>query len=631
MSQQYKFRLTSMNRKKRRIVVWSIVAFVTTLLLLYPIILKVSFKHQLSQLENNYNIEIKIDKTKFKGYNQLLLRDCIVLSNHDTIIRCNETVFTVDLFSDKKISPHITSFIADQVTIFYRENTLEANRTSKQSNKNGHSHHRLRSFFVKLTASLPEEVNINSIVLQFLDDTLNSECRVTELKISNKDISGLLTIEEQSEKNTWLIIGESNTEHSHLYCQLTLQEVMSKRKYISFIDRLFGVKFLFEKIAVSLNVLESKNENLQLSISGNIDNCQFNYPYFSKEEVQIDSISFLVYTDLSDEKLFLDRRSTVTVNGFPFHPEFLLEKRDKHRIAISIDETDINVNRFLQSVPKGLFQLLPKMKIEGKVDFSFLFDCDFSDIENLKLDFNLSSPGLIIPPEDLQLITYVNHDFEYTCFENGDAVQQIEVSADNPRFVSYENIPFYLKYAILVSEDPSFFRHKGIIKSSFREAVIVDIKRGEYARGGSTITMQFVKNLFLKKEKLISRKLEEIILTWMIEDLELISKEKMFEIYVNIIEWAPMVWGIHEAASFYFDKSPDLLTFGECVYLATLIRSPKQYAHTIDEEGKVTPGRRAEMHLIARKMLDRNMITPAQYENFNSFVITRLGELKEEY
>ena len=142
--------------------------------------------------------------------------------------------------------------------------------------------------------------------------------------------------------------------------------------------------------------------------------------------------------------------------------------------------------------------------------------------------------------------------------------------------------------------------------------------------------MQLVKNLFLNRKKVASRKFEEMVLTWLIENNNLISKERMFEIYVNIIEWGPCIYGINEAASFYFDKKPEELTFGECVYLATLIRSPKHYGWTLDNNGNVIDNRRSEMRFVAQRMLEKEMISESQFSTFNSFVSTHIDETKLE-
>lgn len=96
----------------------------------------------------------------------------------------------------------------------------------------------------------------------------------------------------------------------------------------------------------------------------------------------------------------------------------------------------------------------------------------------------------------------------------------------------------------------------------------------------------------------------------------------MFEIYINIVEWAPNINGIVEASRFYFDKKPKELTLEESMYLATLIRAPKHYAKTLDETGTVNANRCAEMIFLAKRMLKQERITEEQLNSLNPAVHT---------
>jgi len=104
--------------------------------------------------------------------------------------------------------------------------------------------------------------------------------------------------------------------------------------------------------------------------------------------------------------------------------------------------------------------------------------------------------------------------------------------------------------------------------------MILNIKERRFARGGSTITMQLVKNVFLNRNKTIARKMEEILLVWLIENQQLCSKERMFEVYLNIIELGPHIYGANEAAHFYFNKDASKLTLPESIFIASIIPRP---------------------------------------------------------
>ena len=135
-------------------------------------------------------------------------------------------------------------------------------------------------------------------------------------------------------------------------------------------------------------------------------------------------------------------------------------------------------------------------------------------------------------------------------------------------------LPQHLVWAVVISEDAGFFLHNGI---DFQElnAAVNDNIQNHRLRGGSTIPQQLAKNLFLSREKTLLRKLREVLLS--IELDATLSKERLLEIYFNIVEWAPGIFGIADAAEYYFAKRPEDLTALESAYLASVIPGPSKY------------------------------------------------------
>jgi membrane peptidoglycan carboxypeptidase len=121
--------------------------------------------------------------------------------------------------------------------------------------------------------------------------------------------------------------------------------------------------------------------------------------------------------------------------------------------------------------------------------------------------------------------------------------------------------------------------------------------------------MQLVKNVFLTREKTISRKLQEAFVVWLIENQRLVSKERMFEIYLNVIEWGPNIYGIKDASRFYFSKTPAQLTLAESIYLTSIIPHPKYYKYSFDKTGTLRPFLNGYYKLISNRMLSKTWIT----------------------
>ncbi|MBE0604486.1 MAG: monofunctional biosynthetic peptidoglycan transglycosylase [Deltaproteobacteria bacterium] len=180
------------------------------------------------------------------------------------------------------------------------------------------------------------------------------------------------------------------------------------------------------------------------------------------------------------------------------------------------------------------------------------------------------------------------------------------VGPRNPRWAPYGAIPSAMKKAVVAAEDGNFYAHEGVDYEAMKEAIMVDIRRGKFVRGGSTITQQLAKNLYLTREKTIVRKLKEIILARRID--ETISKRRILELYLNVVELGPMVYGVGHAADYYFGKPPSALTVRECALLASMLPGPRIY-NPYRKMSRVMK----RSNRILRRMAGARMITREEY------------------
>ncbi|MCB0356361.1 MAG: transglycosylase domain-containing protein [Bdellovibrionales bacterium] len=159
---------------------------------------------------------------------------------------------------------------------------------------------------------------------------------------------------------------------------------------------------------------------------------------------------------------------------------------------------------------------------------------------------------------------------------------QIQLCSSNPHFVKLEDVSEHLLNAILVAEDISFFHHHGFDIFEIKESFLTNLKKFRFARGGSTITQQMIKNVYLSQEKSLSRKVQEAILTFKVENTT--SKKRIFELYLNAIEFGKEIYGIKSASYFYFNKSPLHLNILESAFLAFLLPNPKKYMSSYENK-----------------------------------------------
>lgn len=161
-------------------------------------------------------------------------------------------------------------------------------------------------------------------------------------------------------------------------------------------------------------------------------------------------------------------------------------------------------------------------------------------------------------------------------------------------WVPAERIAQSLKDAVLMSEDASFWRHKGVDWEAVREAVEVNLAKGRFAYGGSTITQQLARNLYLSPSKNPLRKAKEALIARRLE--KTLGKRRILELYLNVAEWGPGVFGCEAAARRYFGKSAAELTYEESAALASVLPSPRKW-HPVNRSRRVE---RRVQRLLAR-------------------------------
>ena len=161
-----------------------------------------------------------------------------------------------------------------------------------------------------------------------------------------------------------------------------------------------------------------------------------------------------------------------------------------------------------------------------------------------------------------------------------EAKDQGKVLRIDNRWVSLSRIPKHVRIAVLVAEDGAFYSHDGVDWHEVWESLETDLEERRIVRGGSTITQQLAKNLYLSTSKDPVRKLKELLLAWLLEYH--MSKKRILELYLNIIEWGPGVFGIEAAAQRYFHKPASLLTLEEGARLAAVIPRPLWHRPTDD-------------------------------------------------
>ncbi len=344
----------------------------------------------------------------------------------------------------------------------------------------------------------------------------------------------------------------------------------------------------------------------------------------STGNILIDHFSSSFKVNIGASYAELDSTTEVNLNQISFHPFFRISLMSKPLIEFKIIPQTWTANNFFGSLPQGMFTSLNGIQTEGTLNYFLTFSVNMACPDSLYFNTRLTSNNFRIKSYGVDDYRMLNGSFIHHVYEKGRLVAAFQVGTENPDYVSFEEISPFLRAAVMTSEDGSFFYHNGFNPKAFTESISTNIKEKRFARGGSTISMQLVKNVFLTRNKTLARKIEEAIIVWIIENENLVTKQRMYEVYLNIIEWGPGVYGINQASRFYFNKKPADLNLQESVYLASIVPHPKWYKYSFESNGVMRPYFSPYFSRLKELMVRREFISPADTSGISS-VVTLTG------
>jgi hypothetical protein len=259
----------------------------------------------------------------------------------------------------------------------------------------------------------------------------------------------------------------------------------------------------------------------------------------------------------------------------------------------------------LDALPPGLAPKLAGMKMTGMlaVKGAVAFDgTNPVDQPEVSLDVINECRVTYAPPE-IALARF-RKPFQHQVYGPDGSKSEITSGPGSPTWVPSMGISRFMEGAIRVCEDGRFRTHRGFDFEAIRNSIRENVKAGRFVRGASTVTMQTVKNIWLDRDKTLGRKLSEAVLTVYLEQEA--TKDEILELYLNDIEFGPMIYGIGPAAQHYFHTSPAELSLSQALYLASILPSPNK-VH-FGAGGRLTPGRAKYLWTLMKTMERRHLI-----------------------
>ncbi|MCX7954649.1 MAG: transglycosylase domain-containing protein [Bacteroidales bacterium] len=593
---------------------------------------------KINYIEKRYSVIINYKKVRLNSLSNVSFTDFIITKNKiDTILFADTISVNISFFEAIFGKIKIKKLFSDNVLLNIQKNNslwnistfLTSAKEKNRSNNIKFSYRKiieklkfyfeflfnteaeLRNILVKLTNNqwLLEYIKVDT--LTSFNDLIKTNIKLYDLQ--NNEQNYLLTLQRFStECFLFKLISSGNNEKIKYFPGFHTKEL----------------KLIFDTINCVIGFSQI-NDILRLSINGELKNLRLFYPYISYKDVAINYKKAGIVFFISDKEINIHKNSILQVNNMTFNIAGKIIKDTSLKISINVFREKFFAQDLFSSLPDGLFNNLQNIKTRGFLSFNLNLIIDFNNLDNLIFNWQLKPHNFYVEAWGNFPLSKLNSEFYHLVFEKGELIDSILLSKRNPYYVSFNEVSPLLINAILCTEDPSFFVHRGFIMESFQESLIENLKRKKIVRGGSTITMQLVKNLFLNKHRVISRKLEEILITWLIENLQLCSKERIFELYLNIIEFGPKIYGISKATQFYFSKKPSMLNLNEAIFLASIIPFPKYFTSMFDDSLKVKKNFQRYFNIIAERMYMRNMISEEEYNAFNPSNVIIRGKAKE--
>ena len=563
----------------------------------------------------DYQCNVTIQQAEFHGLTNVEFRHItIVPKQADTLVRIDQLKTSISfwklLVGDIQLGKlEINEGFIHLVKIGKHSN-YEAFLKSKKdtTNTDGVNYARLLNRISSTLLNLvPTDMQIKGFAFKINDNGNKVVFDFNELALADKKLKTIIQVTSNNFSQQWSVSGFADPRDRK--ADLTFANSKGDTIKIPYIDKKFNLKTGFKSIHFNLENLAMSGGELHIDGYSSIDDLFINNPKIANKDVFIKHARFDYRWIVGKRFIALDSTSTLRLNAIKCKP-YISYTNDKAKIyALKLKIPKMKAMDFISSLPTGLFHHFEGMKAKGNFSYTLNFQYNDRKPNNVVFESKLQPDGLKITKYGEADLNKINGPFVYRAVDKGVPQRAIVVGTGNWNYTPLSQMSPYLIKCVLTSEDPSFMTHRGFINEAFKESITKNIRTRKFARGASTISMQLVKNVFLTREKTLSRKLEEILLVYILENNQISSKQRMLEVYFNIIEWGPNVYGIAEASQFYFQKMPIDLNINQCLFLAQIIPNPKGFMAKFDANNKLKPGPRQTEKFLTNLMFKRNLIT----------------------
>jgi hypothetical protein len=543
--------------------------------------------------KQDYNLDVSIGSADFKGLSTIAFTDiAVVPGNRDSLLSIKNLTISVKLMplilGEIKLSDvtldgaHLNLTNINHVKNF--DFLFKKKRDSTQTGTKVNLAALANNLINQLLYKIPDNLDLKNFLLSYTDDSTQLKLLTTAATIKDGHLTSTINIDNGAA--TWHFDGKMHPSDKDIDVRLYAE----------------GKKVSFDTVTTRLSKVEHDAGQTRIYGYWSVRNLVINNRRLAATDIVFPDAAIDANVFVGPNYVSLDSSSVIHIKNISAHPYIKYTLGPVKIYELNLNTGWLNAQDIFDSFPSGIFDALAGIRVSGKLNYSLNFYLDTSNPDSVQFNSQMDRDNFKILSYGKTNLTKLNAPFLQTPYEVTDQPPPFMVGPQNPDYTPLDDIAIDTRNAVMTSEDPSFYTNNGFVEESIRKSIATDFEKKRFSRGGSTISMQLIRNTFLNRDKNLSRKIEEILIVWMIQNNQLMTKDRMLEVYFNIVEWGYHIYGIGEAARYYFGKTPAQLTLGESIFLASILPRPKAGLYAFLPDGTLRPGLRGYFNLIGNLM-----------------------------
>ena len=580
-------------------------------------LLKQGLEKAIRKAKRDYNLDVAIGSAHFTGLSTVAFSGIsVVPQDKDSLARIEKAEVGVSLWPLLlgRISLASLNLQNGLINVVRRDSTSNIDFLTKRQKKDSTAtvaENKSRradladvseNVVDNLLAKIPDDMDVHNLEFRLTDKNTRLSFLTEKAVIDDNQLTS--TIHVNGDEATWHLTGLVDAADQEANVALYAD---GKPLELPYLEDKYKLKLQADTLRAELRDVDKSGGELRIEGAGAVRNLRINHPAVALGDVVVERGAMDANLFVGENYIGIDSSSVIHLGKIQARPFIKYTLYPDKVYDVQLHTDPLNAQDLFDSFPQGLFGTLEDIKVEGKLKYDLSLHLDSALPDSVQFDAGLTPENFRILQFGRENFARINEPFDYTPYEKGKPVRTIRIGPENPDYTPLNAISSNLRNALLTSEDYNFFTHKGFNEKAFRVSIATDFKTKKFKRGASTISMQLVKNAFLNRNKTLSRKFEEILIVWLIENQRIVSKERMYEVYLNIIEWGRNIYGIGEAARYYFAKQPSDLNIGESILLAYVVPSPKATLTRFYPDGSLKTYLRGYFKLIGRIMAKRGL------------------------